>query len=277
MTPEQQGREAAAAFRREHHLGDQPLGDLVALIERTTGHDVAVLDASPDEHGLTMRDPVRDVTFIGVARTRNPMRQRSTLAHELAHVIFADWNGPQGQDLSARTAQEQRADAFARNLLVPAAGLKAFLGDHAAPSEAALSAVVQGFLVSPAIAAIALHDCGCINASTKQEWMGLSTPQLATRFGWTDQYESLQNDSDRTRSPQRLLARTIAGYREGVVTAQSVATLRGITVDAARRELADAGIAPRDPSVPWMTAQDLPVVSVDLSDLDDQAGEGVAE
>ena len=77
---EQQARVAAGEFRRMHRLGLQPLGDLVALIEQTTGYEVAVLDADYGEHGLTMRDPVRDATFIGVARSRTPMRQRSTLA-----------------------------------------------------------------------------------------------------------------------------------------------------------------------------------------------------
>jgi Zn-dependent peptidase ImmA (M78 family) len=275
MTPEQQGKEAAAAFRSEHHLGVQPLGDLAALVERTTGHDVAVLEAGPDEHGLTMRDPVRAVTFIGVAGTRNPMRQRSTLAHELAHVIFGDWND--GEDLSARTEEEIRADAFARHLLVPGEGLKEFLGPWEGLSEADLSAVVQWFLVSPAIAAIALCDRGYIDTATKQEWMALSTPRLATRFGWSDQYESLQNDSDRTRSPQRLLARAVSGYVEGVVSTQTVATLRGISAEAAARELTEAGIIPKEHQPPWMSAADLPPITVDLSDLDDdEAPEGFA-
>ena len=91
VNTETEGRAAAERFRREHHLGVQPLGDLVAVIEHVTGIDVAVLDVGPDEHGLTMRDPDRAAVFIGVARTRNPMRQRSTLAHELAHVLFEDW------------------------------------------------------------------------------------------------------------------------------------------------------------------------------------------
>lgn len=269
MTLEQQGEAAAAAFRSEHHLGVQPLGDLVALIERTTGHEVAVLDAGPDEHGLTMRDPVRDVAFIGVARTRNPMRQRSTLAHELAHVLFGDWTD--GEDLSTRSPEEIRADAFARHLLVPGDGLKAFLGHRETPTEADLSAVVQWFLVSPAIAAIALRSCGYIDTPTKQEWMTLSAPRLATRFGWTDQYQSLQDDADRTRAPQRLLARAVSGYSEGVVSAQTVATLRGISAEAVVEELTEAGVIPKDHQPPWMAAADLPPVTVDLSDLEDDA------
>jgi Zn-dependent peptidase ImmA (M78 family) len=267
MTLEQQGEAAAAKFRSEHHLGVQPLGDLVALIEQTTGHDVAVLDAGPDEHGLTMRDPARDVVFIGVARTRHPMRQRSTLAHELAHVLFGDWTD--GEDLSARPPEEIRADAFARHLLVPSDGLIAFLRHRETLTEADLSAVVQWFLVSPQIAAIALYDCGYIDAATKQEWMALTTPRLATRFGWSDQYHSLQNDADQTRSPQRLLARAVSGYSEGVVTAQTVATLRGISAEEVADELTEAGVIPREHQPPWIAATDLPAVTVDLSDLQD--------
>lgn len=111
MNTEASGRAMAARFRRDHHLGVQPLGDLVAVIEQTTGIDVAVLDVGPDEHGLTMRDTARGAVFIGVARTRNPMRQRSTLAHELGHVLFEDWADSNASNWSDRTPAEIRADA----------------------------------------------------------------------------------------------------------------------------------------------------------------------
>ena len=39
-------------------------------------HDVAVLDAPADEHGMSIRDPQRGVVFIAVARSRRPMRAR---------------------------------------------------------------------------------------------------------------------------------------------------------------------------------------------------------
>lgn len=267
MSAEQQAAAAAAKFRSDHNLGTQPLGDLVALIERTTGHDVAVLDAGPDEHGLTMRDPARQAVFIAVARTRQPMRQRSTLAHELAHVLFHDWTDD--EELDRRSQQEIRADAFARHLLIPSDGLKVFLSHAGDVTEADLSAAVQWFLVSPAIASIALYNGGYIDEVTKDQWMTITTPQLATRYGWMDQYRSLQNDAGRTRSPQRLLARAVTGYREGVVSVQTLATLRGISAGEVEAELAEAGIVPTEHQPPWMTAADLPPVTVDLSDLDD--------
>ncbi len=260
MTAEAEGRTSAARFRQDHHLGVQPLGDLVAVIEQATGIDVAVLDVGPDEHGLTMRDPGRDAVFIGVARTRNPMRQRSTLGHELGHVLFEDWAGNGAGNWSDRTHEEIRADAFARHLLLPLDGLREFLESREPVTQSTLSAIVQRFLVSPAIAAIALQQAGYIDAATKQDWMALSAPQLAVRFGWSDQYHALQADSDQRRAPQRLLARAIRGYAEGVLPAQAIATLRGITLQAAEAELREAGVVPAERLVTWAEHTELPDV-----------------
>ncbi|WP_328608168.1 ImmA/IrrE family metallo-endopeptidase [Amycolatopsis sp. NBC_00345] len=268
MNAETEGRAAAARFRREHHLGVQPLGDLVAAIEQATGIDVAILEAGPDEHGLTMRDPARDAVFIGVARTRNPMRQRSTLAHELGHVLFQDWTDGIVGSWSERTPAEIRADAFARHLLAPVDGLREFLGNREPVTQSTLSEVVQRFLVSPQIAAIVLNQAEYIDDDTKHEWMALTAPQLATRFGWSDQYRALQGDSDQRRAPQRLLARAIKGYEEGVLSAQAIATLRGITPGAAEADLREAGVVPVQRAIAWAVSAELPAVQVDLAALD---------
>ncbi len=265
---EQQAKEAADEFRRKHRLGVQPLGDLVAFIEQTTGYDLAILDADPDEHGLTMRDPLRSAIFIGVARSRHPMRQRSTLAHELGHLVFEGWNDE--AEFEKRSPDEIRADAFARHLLIPIEGVKEFLGDRESASEADLAAVVQRYLVSPAIAAIAMRDAGYINQSTAQDWMRYRTSQLATRYGWSDHYAALQDDSDRLRAPQSLVARAVEGYAEGIVSAQVIAKLRGVSVDAVREDLEEAGVVPVQHEATDLSLEDFPDVDVDLSDLEDE-------
>lgn len=269
LNAEAEGYTAAARFRREHHLGVQPLGDLVAVIEQATGIDVAVLDVGPDEHGLTMRDPARGAVFIGVARTRNPMRQRSTLAHELGHVLFEDWADGGAGNWSDRSPAEIRADAFARHLLVPVEGLREFLENRELVTQSTLSEVVQRFLVSPQIAAIALHQANYIDDDAKQEWMALTAPKLAARFGWSDQYRALQTHSDQRRAPQRLLARAIRGYAEGVLPAQAIATLRGITLEAAEADLREAGVVPVERPIAWADPTELPDVHVDLAALDE--------
>lgn len=269
MNAEVEGRKAAIRFREEHRLGVQPLGDLVAVIEQAMRIDVAVLDVEADEHGLTMRDPQRDVVFIGVARTKHPMRQRSSLAHELGHVIFQDWADNRAGNWSRRSPEEIRADAFARHLLVPVQGLREFLGPMKSVTWADLSAVVQWFLVSPTLAAIALCEAGYIDADTKQDWSALSTRHLATRFGWIDQYRALAADSNRRRAPQRLLARAIRGYTEGVLSAQAIATLRGVPLAEVEKELQEAGLVPAEPTVRWASPDDLPPApQVDLAALD---------
>jgi Zn-dependent peptidase ImmA (M78 family) len=268
VSSEAEGRYAAERFRSEHGLGHQPLGDLVAMIEQAAGVDVAVLDAGPDEHGLTMRDPKRGRVFIGVARTTQPMRQRSTLAHELGHVLFEDWVDSNAGGWSDRSPIEVRADAFARHLLIPLRGLKEFLGRSRQIGPSVLSAVVQRFLVSPALAVIALEQAGYIDRPTKHMWKAATAPQLAVRFGWSDQYRALQVDSDQRRAPQRLLARAIRGYVEGVLSAQTIANLRGITPGVAAAELREAGIVPGAGDVTWTDATDLPAAEVDLAALD---------
>lgn len=272
MNAETEGASAATRFRRDHRLGVQPLGDLVAVIEQATRMDVAVLGAGPDEHGLTMRDPARDAVIIGVARTRNPMRQRSTLAHELAHVLFGDWADSDSGNWSERTPAEIRADAFARHLLAPIEGVREFLGPSDSVTQSGLSAVVQRFLVSPAIAAIALHQAQYIDTATKQAWMQFSAPQLAARFGWIDQYRALQADSDRARAPQRLLARAVNGYVEGVLSAQAIATLRGVSLQEAESDLRQAGVVPIERPVAWADPMELPDVEAVFPGLDGPDG-----
>jgi hypothetical protein len=131
-----------------------------------------------------------------------------------------------------------------------------------------LSTVVQRFLVSPQIAAIALEQAGYIDEAAKRDWMALSAPHLAARFGWSDQYQALQADSDRRRAPQRLLARAIAGYAEGVLPAQAIATLRGMALDSVLAGLEEAGVTPMERPVAWADPADLPNVHVDLDALD---------
>ncbi|WP_017596317.1 ImmA/IrrE family metallo-endopeptidase [Nocardiopsis potens] len=273
MSTEAEGRAAAERFREEQSLGVQPLGDLVAIIEQATGIDVAVLEADQDQHGMMMRDPQRDAVFIGVACTRHPMRQRSTLAHELGHVLFADAEDGSAGAWSHRSAEEIRADAFARHLLVPIGGLREFLGERGPLPQAELSEVVQRFLVSPKIAAIALCQAGYIDDAAKQEWLTLTTPRLATRFGWSDQYRALQDESARRRAPQRLLARAISAYAEGVLSVQAIATLRGIPRQEAEAELREAGVVPAEHPVAWAEPSDLPDADVDLTALDEALGE----
>lgn len=267
---EGEAAERAAAFRADHSLGYAAIGDLVEVIESVSRIDVAVLDLGQDEHGMTMRDPIRDATVIAVARTPHLVRQRSTLAHELAHVLFEDHLPDHDIDWAARSPQEVRADAFARHLLIPIQAVVALVGGQERPLDLAdLSVLCQRFLVSPAIAAIQVERAHLIDAARKQDWMRASAPDLAARFGWSDQYEDLARTSSTRRAPQRLLARTIAGYAHGAVSVETIARLRGTTADQARTHLENHHIAVPSGGVTWDSLDDLPLHEDDFADLDD--------
>ena len=89
---------------------------------------------------------------------------------------------------------------------------------------------------------------------------------------WTDQYQLLQASSDRRRAPQRLLARAITGYVEGVLSAQAIATLRGMSLEAVIEELEEAGVTPVERPIAWADPAELPDVHVDLAALDEDLG-----
>lgn len=273
MSAEEEGRAAAEAFRLEHHLGDAPLGDLVALIDDVLGIDVSIVDTSQDQHGLTVQEPRNGDILILVARTRNPMRQRSTLAHEVAHAVFKDWRpATQAEDLTSRQHDESRADSFARHLLVPLSGLNAMFEDQDSFGLRELSTAVQRFLASPSIVAIAAHNAGLVSASTKKSMMTETTPKLAARFGWSDHYRVLQQDSNTHRAPQRLLARAVEGYVEGVVSLATLARWRDESEETVLADLEAAGIFPVEGGMDVVTSSAFPDLSgFDFSELDEPA------
>lgn len=233
MSLEQESLDKAAAFRREHDLGSAPIGDIITLAETALGVDVAVVSSPEEEHGLTFTDPVYNDTFILVAKTHHPMRQRSSIAHEMAHVIFADWQTTSHKPLnSERAPSEVRADAFARHLLAPLSGVKAFLKQHESFDWQQLSEVSQYFLVSPDLALIQVRGAKIITPAKYEEMkQQRSSADLARQFGWEAQYNQLSVASATERPPQQLLASAIVGYRHGLITAQELALISGESVD----------------------------------------------
>lgn len=268
MTLEKEAAESAATFRRKHGLGVQPLGDLIVIIERSTAADVAVINADSEQHGMLAHDPGTGATFIAVAATQHPMRQRSSLAHELAHLLFDDRSHSQNETWAARSQEEIRADNFARHLLVPRDGVLQHLKGAETIGLDQLSDVVQWFGASPSICAIALHDAKLIDAATKKQWMQITSRDLASRHGWIDQYRAMAASSGRRRAPQRLLARAVRGYQLGVVSEPQIRRLMGGGQKAVENLLAALPSQPDSTPPQWTAAGSLPAVSTDLSDLD---------
>lgn len=192
------------------------------------------------------------------------MRWRSNLGHELGHLVFNDHNAGQPAKLEIDSLAENRAQSFARHLLLPIDAIANFVERYGKLDLANFSDLVQRFEVSPALAAIQLREAGHIDDDIYSEWSSTYTPVLAARFGWMDQYRALQAESRQRRSPQRLLARAVEGYLAGVVTIESLASVRGMPVPELQTELEEAGLVPVE-----VTRAAAVATSVDLGEQDD--------
>jgi len=226
----------AHKFREEHGLGEAPIKDMFELIHAVLGVDVISMDAPGAEHGLSMIDADTARTVIAVATTPHPMRQRSSIAHELGHVLGGDLDRPDHLVPGARSPEEIRADAFARHLLLPLAAVRRRVPAGAFSLED-FSDLVQEFEVSPRLAAIQLRTVGLLEEQTCLEWGALSSAYLATNFGWLSQYRSLVADSVLPRAPQGLMSRAVTAYRRGVLGVAEVAAWYGQDVAEVEAEL----------------------------------------
>jgi hypothetical protein len=220
-------------------------------------------------------------------------------------VLFGDYAPPKSAGWDDRSHEEIRADAFARHLLVPLTGIDTILADRAAAGTSEtqpdlalrspkgdvthvevdrwhggskkkvslpeLSALVQRFEASPSLVAIQLNKAGLISVALKNEWRGLSTAALASRFGWADQYQAWQQESDTRRAPQRLLSRAIQGYLANTVSLQTIARLRGLPVERIATEFEEADIVPsgvEPATAPPVAKTEERRPDTDFSDLD---------
>ena len=251
---EHAARDRANAFRTEHDLGTRPLGDLFEFVHVALGCDALAIDANEVEHGLSMLDPESDRIVIVVATTPHPMRQRSSLAHEIGHVVANDLRAPTAPTPGSRSPAEIQADAFARHLLLPLPALHerfsqrvdepdlVVQGPEGSPrllaqvkrtrpasiGEPELAAVVQEFEVSPKLAAIQMKEAKLIRLRQCEEWGSLSTGSLAARYGWLSQYQAMSLAATQPRAPQTLMRRAVEGYRRGVVGLTELACWYGL-------------------------------------------------
>jgi Zn-dependent peptidase ImmA (M78 family) len=243
MNNEAVAKEAAEKFRREHQLSDAPVDNLTWFIENKLGVGVARVAGAQPGHGMTMSDGNR--YLIAASCINNPMRLRSTLAHEIGHLVLESVNRYLTYDQwEERNSSEIQADAFARHFLLPLSAVKSMsFGKEV--SEQLLSDLTQIYGVSSSIAAIQMREAGLIHESTCTQWRGTPTATLAMRFGWHSEYNAKAAESNTPRAPQKLLAQAIEAYRWGVGSISPIARLQGQS-DFAKvlSQLEAAGIRP---------------------------------
>lgn len=246
-SPSEQGRTAAAGIRAALGLGSGPLADVDGLIEQLTGVDVAHCDLG-GVSGFCAVDPRRGtaVVLVDIAATETAERQRFTAAHELSHLVFPDdtrhatWTG------SNKPRQEVRADEFARHLLIPIEGVRAWFDANvtAVVSEAEFAAVVDAFRVSPEVAFIQLKMAGYTPVGLSRGDLPTGR-NLAYRHGRGTAFDVNQATARTVRPPVRLVERATRAYESGKLGLPPLANLIGRPPAEVQAVLADAGVLPR--------------------------------
>jgi len=125
------GAKRARALRAELGLAaDAPVPCILTAVERALGIPVVVAALPDGIAGCCWRDGRRAVLWVNGAQA--PVRQRFTLAHELGHLRCGHATRvpvDTVETLAGRTAAspEIQANAFAAELLAPAAGVRALV------------------------------------------------------------------------------------------------------------------------------------------------------
>jgi Zn-dependent peptidase ImmA (M78 family)/DNA-binding XRE family transcriptional regulator len=146
MDAVRQGEAAAERERTRLGLGLQPVTNLEDLLEEQ-GVRTLVTELPDGVDGITLCAP-QSSPFVVVASGAPANRRQFSLAHEYGHVLM-DWN--QSGWISRRENQkdlrEVRANAFASALLLPAAGVEAFMAGLGKPRRRNTPVILEEDLV----------------------------------------------------------------------------------------------------------------------------------
>jgi Zn-dependent peptidase ImmA (M78 family)/transcriptional regulator with XRE-family HTH domain len=262
------GEEMGNRVREALGLGDEPIENLVELVEVGFGVDVSIEPLPGDLHGVFVTDGspsddgVARVSVMLVNSSDNYGRQRFTLAHELGHLLFGDaelyWADYRRRDEGSGgqgAHKERRANRFAGSLLMPAVGVRALVAERRAlPEDArerrfALAELVVGtslhFGASVDAARVRLSSLGLLTGRDQDFVMAESTYTLIDLAGKIRERGRLLEHQHVVKPPPRLRDQALFAYAEGMVGIEPLAQLwRSDDVEGLRRELAAQGWAP---------------------------------
>jgi len=193
------GYDIANRFRREMGLQeDEPIESVRDLVERRLRIPVIQAELGQQVAGATVAAGNRRAIVINLSgRNRNVFVRRSTLAHELSHILFdprerlRDLRVDEYDDLDRHADQtsdpvEQRANAFAVQVLVPQSVARKV---YVASREDPLAALVGRYGLSLTAAryhmwnamdrSFPLSDLRLPNPHQEPEWEGRETYTVA--------------------------------------------------------------------------------------------------
>jgi Zn-dependent peptidase ImmA (M78 family)/transcriptional regulator with XRE-family HTH domain len=244
--PRERGLAAAEWVRTALGSDIAPIADLVETVEHFTGVDVGTMPLPAGASGVCATDPDRATSIVLVNSTDVAQRQRFTLAHELGHLLFGDTTYVDAVD-GQRSPREVLCDEFARHLLVPREGVRAWLAHTAGAAararvdERIMALMARHFGVSPETTRVQLDRMGLLPSCLKDAELPTGR-RWAYRYGWGPQYDSDQAAAGQPRVPRRILDRATEAYRRGKLGIGVLARLQDRSVAQVEQALAEAGV-----------------------------------
>ena len=240
------GEVTAARVRDALNLGDEPIGDLVALVE-SLGFPVVFRSLPAGVQGLNVKDERDGVTYrLIVVSTEGPWtQQRFTLAHELCHGLYDDDDQVIVDRLEVPDVlPELRAESFARHFLMPKAALKRQVDDARADGRDWSSTVAEFMLkwgVSKRAAIRALVADELVGVEELAEVESASVASLMNRLDLAADWVELSSQETVEAGSPWLIARAIEAFGSGYVGVRVVADLLGRNETETAAELAAQG------------------------------------
>jgi Zn-dependent peptidase ImmA (M78 family) len=258
-------REAVAAARTaRHELGlglDQPVHDLLAVVEETAGLPVGVLALPDGVAGVYIERRERAFVFINADQAL--ARQRFTLAHgghhRLGHGAVVD--GVDAVEGRSSDPREQQANAFAGELLAPEQALRGWMEARGDPllTVEVLVRIAAWFAISAPAAYVRLIEAGVLQrASQKRDLKrildrgqhkgvkeSLGVPSVE------DQLAQIQRENALPRLPALLRDNALAAYAAGLIDLDRFAQIVGRDRDTVERAMSAMGIVPAEAEPDW--------------------------
>lgn len=253
-SPVSRGTRLAGAVRDALGLGRAPIADLIALCERHFGLAVLSWPTGNAISGLCAHGDGVALSFVSTSFP--PGHQRFTIAHELAHHILGDPREVivESDLFAVRTPVEQRANAFAAALLMPAEGLREVTAQRRVDATV-LAELMREFLVSYRALLYRLADQSVrlLTPAQRDTWLERTPTSVLREAG--DVYPAELTSPDQAkRVPARLWQAAQHGYESGRVGIGVLSALLDEEAEDLFVRLAKEGIRP-------------PIVHDDLADL----------
>jgi transcriptional regulator with XRE-family HTH domain len=239
--------EAARAVLELHGGGVDGTGDLIGVVERDFGVDVAVEPLGEGPAGLLVQH-ADEIALIVLNRDDHPTRRRFTLAHELGHWLLGDSEpviveNTFGDD----TDIERRANRFAVELLMPEGGVRNVMAKVGDPVSGVVDGLVR-FGVSREAFLNRLVDLRLVDRKQAEQLSAGTVRSLFARAGRHADYEAWSAPGPERRLPSRMEKRFIDAYSQGRIGIGLLAQAFNERPSVLCERLAEHGITPDPPS-----------------------------